>query len=424
MLLLLATLAVAALVFLASYAWPILQPDLADGWQRTCSVVSWGVWAVYAVDYLIRLAIAERRLDFVRRNLIDLAAVVLPVLRPLRLLRVLLVFDILHERMNTKLRSHVVSRVAVLVALAGPRSTVASPVAVDAVRLLTAGAIASVGIVLTISLGRMILLVGAFAATTATVVVLYATDEALGFVAMSALAGWATLVLTGFVLSAGLLRAARRVSSIGRAHRSERQASETEAQRRQGARLLHDTVLATLTLLAHSGVGVSREALRRQAGDDARLLRQLRLSASPLTVSGVGAEPDGGAGTPGGTGDSFDPVRKRFERLGLDVSWHGGGVLPLRPDRLDAFLLALSECLENVRRHSGVAEAHVTVTTDDTTVRALVTDNGVGFEPALVPAGKLGYRESIVARLEDAGGTARVFSAQGSGTTVVLEVPR
>ena len=109
-------LAGAALVFLAAYAWPILQPDLPEGWRRTCSAVGWAIWALYAADYLFRLAIAERRLGFVRRNLVDLAAVVLPVLRPLRLLRVLLVFDILHERMNTRLRSHVVGRVAVLVA--------------------------------------------------------------------------------------------------------------------------------------------------------------------------------------------------------------------------------------------------------------------------------------------------------------------
>jgi signal transduction histidine kinase len=122
--------------------------------------------------------------------------------------------------------------------------------------------------------------------------------------------------------------------------------------------------------------------------------------------------------------DSLQAVRARFERLGLDVSWHGAGTVSLRPDRLDAFLLALSECLENVRRHSGVDEAHVTITDDEASVRALVTDNGVGFEPAAVPAGKLGYRESIVGRIEEAGGTARVFSAQGSGTTVVLEMPR
>ena len=122
-------LAGAALVFLASYAWPILQPDLSDGRRLACSVVSWGVWALYAVDYLVRLAIAERRAEFVRRNLVDLAAVVLPVLRPLRLLRVLLVFDILHERMNTRLRSHVVSRVAVLVAFLSALAALAMLVA-------------------------------------------------------------------------------------------------------------------------------------------------------------------------------------------------------------------------------------------------------------------------------------------------------
>lgn len=294
--------------------------------------------------------------------------------------------------------------------------------AVDAVRLLVAGAIAAVAIVLTTSLGRMIVLVAAFAVTFVTSVTLFLNDPAsLGFVGFSVLASWTGLTLAGSVLSAGLLRAARRVSSIGRAHRSERQASETEAQRRQGARLLHDTVLATLTLLAHSGVGVSRDALRRQAGDDARLLRQLRLSPGPISMSGK----DGAnTGADGLQSDSLQAVRARFERLGLDVSWHGAGTVSLRPDRLDAFLLALSECLENVRRHSGVEEAHVTITDDEASVRALVTDNGVGFEPAAVPAGKLGYRESIVGRIEEAGGTARVFSAQGSGTTVVLEMPR
>jgi signal transduction histidine kinase len=293
--------------------------------------------------------------------------------------------------------------------------------AVDAVRLLLAGSVAAVSIVLTISLGRMLVLVAAFAATMITGLVLFAGDSALGLVGLSVLAAWIGLTIAGSILSAGLLRAARRVSSIGRAHRSERQASETEAQRRQGARLLHDTVLATLTLLAHSGVGVSREALRRQAGDDARLLRQLRLSPTPVTM---GSE-DAGKGD-GPKGDGLQAVRKKFERLGLDVSWHGSDTVSLPGARLEAFLLAISECLENVRRHSGVDEAHVTITDDPEAenVRALVTDNGVGFDPALVPAGKLGYRESIVGRIEEAGGTARVFSAAGAGTTVVLEMPR
>jgi signal transduction histidine kinase len=122
--------------------------------------------------------------------------------------------------------------------------------------------------------------------------------------------------------------------------------------------------------------------------------------------------------------DDLQKVRKRFERLGLQVDWNGSSNVPLDAEPLEAFLLALGECLENVRRHAGVLEAHVTITDDDDTVRALVTDTGAGFVPAEVPEGRLGYRESVVGRLREVGGNARVFSAPGAGTTVVLEVPR
>ena len=298
----------------------------------------------------------------------------------------------------------------------------------DAIRVLASCAVASAGILLTISLGRMLILVGAFAVTMVTVAVVYTNSITLAYASLTTIAGWAGMTAIGSVLSAGLLRAARRISSIGRAHRSERQASETEAQRRQSARLLHDTVLATLTLLAHSGVGVSQSALRRQSADDARLLRQLRLNASLVGMSGVaGAEKP--TATPTGTivlapSDNLAKVRTRFEKLGLDVDWHGASGVGLGAANLEAFLLALGECLENVRRHSGVHEAHVTITEDEDAVRAVVTDNGNGFVPAEVPEARLGYRESVVGRLREVGGSARVFSAPGAGTTVVLEVPR
>ncbi|TPX04779.1 histidine kinase, partial [Schumannella luteola] len=123
-------------------------------------------------------------------------------------------------------------------------------------------------------------------------------------------------------------------------------------------------------------------------------------------------------------GRTLESVKQRFGRMGLTVSWHGTGQVLLPSEVLDAFLLALAECLENVRRHSGVTEAHVTITEDDSTVRAMVTDAGVGFAIADIDEAKLGFAESVVARLRDVGGNARLFSAPGSGTTVVLEVPR
>src|SRR3954447_22060294 len=318
------------------------------------------------------------------------------------------------------LRSEVAGAFAGLTGVPGS-ATVPLPVA-DAIRVLTSGSIAAASILLTISLGRMLVLVGGFAATMITVVVVFAGQQLIGLAALSTLAGWAGLVAAGSVLSAGLLRAARRVSSIGRAHRSERQASETEAQRRQGARLLHDTVLATLTLLAHSGVGVSASALAHQAGDDARLLRQLRLGSTPTpTSSGQYALQPTSESV---LGNTLENVKQRFGRMGLGVSWHGTGQVLLPSDVLDAFLGSLAECLENVRRHAGVSEAHVTITDDDTTIRALVTDQGVGFDVSAIGEGRLGFKESVLGRLREVGGNARVFSSPGSGTTVVLEVPR
>jgi signal transduction histidine kinase len=71
-----------------------------------------------------------------------------------------------------------------------------------------------------------------------------------------------------------------------------------------------------------------------------------------------------------------------------------------------------------------VNEADVTVTDDDRTVRAMVTDTGRGFEPDTVDGARLGYAESVVGRLHTVGGRARVFSSPGSGTTVMLEVPK
>ena len=235
------------------------------------------------------------------------------------------------------------------------------------------------------------------------------------------LAGWGSCAAIAVWLSRAIERAAERIDEVGRAHEAERLASESEAQQRQDARVLHDTVLATLSLLAHSGVGVGARALRQQAGDDARLLKQLRLGA-PLdngSTAIFSPESDDDA-----LSTTFESVRQRFARMGLDVNWHGAGQLVLPRDTLDALLGALGECLENVRRHSGVSEADVTISDDDRTVRAMVTDTGTGFEPEGVDRARLGFAESVVGRLHTVGGRARVFSSPGSGTTVMLEVPK
>lgn len=297
------------------------------------------------------------------------------------------------------------------------------PSALSAVGVIGAVGIACLSVLSVTSRPRLLLLVGAAVVTLgSTVTTLLVTQSRLTEPLLLIVAGWVALTATGVWLSRTVPRTLKRISTMSRAYRVERQASETEARRRQGARLLHDTVLATLTLLAHSGVGVGVGALREQAAEDAALLRQLRLGFTPdPTRSGDYRLKPVEEST---LGNTLESVKQRFRRMGLEVNWHGSGQVLLPSDVLDSFLLALGECLENVRRHSGVNEAHVTITDDETTVRAMVTDAGKGFDVSSIEEGRLGYTESIVARLRDVGGNARLFSSPGSGTTVVLEVPK
>ncbi|MEX1079288.1 MAG: ATP-binding protein [Homoserinimonas sp.] len=316
-----------------------------------------------------------------------------------------------------------VAGLAVIAAALFPFTEDAGSAAITAIIPLAGGGVAAFAMVLIDTRIRMAVLV-VIATTTVVVVAVVAPREALTPVLFITVVGWVMVTVVAYWLSSSIPRAARRIVGIGRAHRAERRASETEAQRRQSARLLHDTVLATLTLLAHSGVGVAPDAMKQQSADDARLLRQLRLGTVPVPVPVASGDYNLEPVEATALGTTLESVKQRFGRMGLEVSWHGTGQVLLPSDVLDAFLLALAECLENVRRHAGVTDAHVTITDNDTMVRAMVTDSGVGFDIKNVDEARLGLKDSVVGRLRDVGGSARLFSAAGAGTTVVLEVPR
>lgn len=76
-----------AVAFAVAYAVPIVAPDAGEAVHRACTRVEWLVWGVFAVDYVVRLGLTADRRHFVRTHWLDLAAVVLPLVQPLRLLR-------------------------------------------------------------------------------------------------------------------------------------------------------------------------------------------------------------------------------------------------------------------------------------------------------------------------------------------------
>ncbi|MFJ6717518.1 potassium channel family protein [Streptomyces sp. NPDC091259] len=80
-------LLVLAVAFAVAYAVPIVAPDASPAVHRACTHAEWVVWAAFAADYVVRLTLSPSRKAFVRGHWLDLAAVLVPMIQPLRLLR-------------------------------------------------------------------------------------------------------------------------------------------------------------------------------------------------------------------------------------------------------------------------------------------------------------------------------------------------
>jgi voltage-gated potassium channel len=100
-------LAAVALLFLVAYAWPILQPTLGGTWKHACEVVEFGSWIVFLVDYVVRVWAAPNRRTYFTKHLLDLVIVALPALRPLRLMRLVILFRVLNRKAAASLRGRV-----------------------------------------------------------------------------------------------------------------------------------------------------------------------------------------------------------------------------------------------------------------------------------------------------------------------------
>jgi voltage-gated potassium channel len=106
-------LLVLGLAFLVAYAFPIVDPEIPRQLHDFFGDIEVITWAAFALDFVVRFATAERRWHFVRTHPLDLAAVVLPVLRPLRALRVLSIVFLTTRRISRVLRNRVLTYVIV-----------------------------------------------------------------------------------------------------------------------------------------------------------------------------------------------------------------------------------------------------------------------------------------------------------------------
>jgi voltage-gated potassium channel len=96
---------------LVAYAWQIignLQGPVATITETIITVT----WVIFLVDYVVNLALAERRWHWFRTHLFDLMVVALPILRPLRLLRLVTLLSVLQRTAGAAFRGRVVVYVA------------------------------------------------------------------------------------------------------------------------------------------------------------------------------------------------------------------------------------------------------------------------------------------------------------------------
>lgn len=100
-------LTVAAVLFLAAYAVPILDPT-EPGWLLdACRSISWITWCFFGIDIVVRVALADRRMDYLLRHWYQVIIMILPLLRPLRMLRVIPLLGILNRHARIHLRGRV-----------------------------------------------------------------------------------------------------------------------------------------------------------------------------------------------------------------------------------------------------------------------------------------------------------------------------
>jgi signal transduction histidine kinase len=224
------------------------------------------------------------------------------------------------------------------------------------------------------------------------------------------------------VIGAGLAvllrRAAAAADDILTAAADQRQETivraAVRADERHHQRYLHDTVLATLTMVHIGGVASDSVALRERAAGDLQVIDRLRAHPASAETSrpvvrldvvlrGAVRQPRPGQGP-------------------LDVSLDVAPV-ELPAEVATAMAQCVTEALTNVARHAETGQAHLAGQAEGKGASVTVTDNGPGFDVTAVPAHRRGLRESIAGRMRSIGGSADVRSGAGTGTQVVLRWP-
>jgi signal transduction histidine kinase len=203
-----------------------------------------------------------------------------------------------------------------------------------------------------------------------------------------------------------------------------------ENERKRIARELHDDTIQSLIALSRrlEGLATGEQQLPeaaaervgelwRQTAEMIRRVREFSQNLRPSMLDDLGLLP---------TLEELTMDMKR--QVGLQTEFRALGERRRLSSEVELTLFRIAqEALSNVRRHAKATRVTTTVELADMAVRLRIEDNGIGFRPPKLTddlraedgLGLIGMHER--ARL--LGGSLRIESEQGVGTTVIAEIP-
>ncbi|GAA4508914.1 sensor histidine kinase [Actinoallomurus oryzae] len=195
------------------------------------------------------------------------------------------------------------------------------------------------------------------------------------------------------------------------------------AERERLTAEIHDTLAQGFTSI----LMLLQAAEPRIDSDPAEARRQLGLAVRTARENLAEARTLVAAVPPAALGDSSldEAVRRLSDRLGEELDVDTECVVAGEPRRLAArtevvLLRTAQEGLANVRKHAKAGRVEIALDYGETAVRLEVSDDGRGFDPATASGfGLRGMRD----RAGQVGGTLKIASRPGEGTSIIVEVP-
>jgi signal transduction histidine kinase len=197
------------------------------------------------------------------------------------------------------------------------------------------------------------------------------------------------------------------VTRLARDLGAERRERIRQEERAELAAHLHDSVLQTLALIQRTDDPARMTILaRHQEGE----LREWLYGNAPLDGADLVSTALKGAAT-------------RIEsdhQVPIDVVTVGDHPVD---EFSRALVSAASEALVNAAKHSGADRLSLYFEAEEDQLSVFVTDHGKGFDQSAVPNDRKGITQSILGRVERAGGKVEINSEPGEGTEVILRMP-